>query len=321
MWALRALVAIVLLVLLARRIDLHALGDAVLGVDAGYLIASCVVLAVTQFVAVGRLQLLLRPTEIRIGSGRLLVVELIARFYGMFLPSGVGRGIARWYKVTRGVGHKATFAVVTVVEKAMLLLTTALCVGIPLLITSGENIRPIRLAAAPIVVAVLALVVVVFGATLTSAGNRIAARIVERLRAWTNAGVVDRMAGAVESLSIYRGKWGLVSAGLAATAGMQAMILLRIGLLIAAVHVDLSWLTILWLGSLVFMLQTLPISIAGIGVRESMFAFAFSRFDLDPDRGVLVGLLFFAQIIVLAAIGGLLELTDRERPRPPRESQ
>jgi glycosyltransferase 2 family protein len=55
----------------------------------------------------------------------------------------------------------------------------------------------------------------------------------------------------------------------------------------------------------------IPISLGGLGVRESAFAYLFHLYGYGADVGALVGILFFAQIVLCAVFGGILELTDR----------
>jgi uncharacterized membrane protein YbhN (UPF0104 family) len=61
---------------------------------------------------------------------------------------------------------------------------------------------------------------------------------------------------------------------------------------------------------LVLLLQIIPVSFAGIGVREGAYAYLFGLFKLPPELGVLTGILFFSQEILFAVIGGMFELHD-----------
>ena len=73
----------------------------------------------------------------------------------------------------------------------------------------------------------------------------------------------------------------------------------------------LNLIDIVWMGSLVLMLQTLPISFAGIGLREGAYAYLFMLYDLPPEKGVLIGLLFLSQMLIMAFVGGIFELMDK----------
>lgn len=88
---------------------------------------------------------------------------------------------------------------------------------------------------------------------------------------------------------------------------VQSIVVLRLFFLFLAVGLTLPWQTTLWAGSLIVFLQSLPITLSGIGLRESAFAYTAELYGHEPELGVAVGLLLFSQIILSAVIGGVLE--------------
>jgi hypothetical protein len=91
----------------------------------------------------------------------------------------------------------------------------------------------------------------------------------------------------------------------------QIFYISRLYMLITAAALPLGLIDIVWMGSLVLMLQTLPISFAGIGLREGAYAYLFTLYNLTPEKGVLIGLLFFSQMLIMAIAGGIFELMDK----------
>ena len=91
----------------------------------------------------------------------------------------------------------------------------------------------------------------------------------------------------------------------------QIFYISRLLMLTKAAALPLNPIDILWMGSLVLMLQTLPISFAGIGLREGAYAYLFTLYDLTPEKGVLIGVLFFSQMLIMAFVGGVFELTAK----------
>ena len=73
---------------------------------------------------------------------------------------------------------------------------------------------------------------------------------------------------------------------------------------------QMSLLQVAWVSSLVFLLQALPISIAGLGVREGAYVYILSLYGFSTDLGFALGLLFFTHMLVFAAIGGILNVTE-----------
>lgn len=74
-----------------------------------------------------------------------------------------------------------------------------------------------------------------------------------------------------------------------------------------------------WMGSLVLLLQVMPVSIAGIGIREGAYAYLFALCGLPSEKGVLIGILFFTQMLIVALIGGILEIIENNYNWPKGE--
>jgi hypothetical protein len=68
----------------------------------------------------------------------------------------------------------------------------------------------------------------------------------------------------------------------------------------------------------VLLVSTLPISVAGWGVREGAMVTAFGFAGVAESEAVALGVLFGLVVLVVGLPGGLIWfLTGRERARPP----
>jgi uncharacterized protein (TIRG00374 family) len=303
------------LLVLVRWLDLAALWQAAKEVRLGYFLSSLACLLATEILISIRLKCLMKPMDLQLPFKRLLRISFIARFYGFFLPAGVGHVLARWYKVTENRIARLDFAAVSLTEKALFLAVSIACVVLPLLLVPDSRLAGLRLGillSSTFLAALLAVYFVFAGGFVTSRylqvwGERAARRF----------GIPETSLSHLQSrLRVFARVNGRLGRAALITLGIQLAILARIGFLILAVGVQLPWHTTVWVGSLIFMIQNLPVSLAGVGLRESAFAFAFGIYGLDRELGALVGLLFFVQGILNASTGGLLELTDRgSRPR------
>jgi hypothetical protein len=68
----------------------------------------------------------------------------------------------------------------------------------------------------------------------------------------------------------------------------------------------------MWMVSLALLIQVVPVSLAGLGLREETYAYLFTLFNLPAEKGILIGLLFFSQLLLFSIFGGLLEFTEKE---------
>ena len=94
--------------------------------------------------------------------------------------------------------------------------------------------------------------------------------------------------------------------GIPLTAGAFAINYLQGWLIARAIGVDLSYLDVASLLSATSLLGLMPISIAGVGVRELFLALAFPALGLPPEQGVAFGLLIFACINLSTVLVGFI---------------
>jgi len=78
--------------------------------------------------------------------------------------------------------------------------------------------------------------------------------------------------------------------------------------------------TIAWIRSLINIVIMLPISFAGLGVREASFAVLMEPYGVVGSQAVALSLFLFIVYIVLALVGGLLELRNAFLPRQEDEA-
>jgi uncharacterized membrane protein YbhN (UPF0104 family) len=77
-----------------------------------------------------------------------------------------------------------------------------------------------------------------------------------------------------------------------------------------ALGIDVSFSLLLVIIPLIYLTEALPISINGLGVRESAFAFFFVMNGLTVEEGIAVSLLIVAERYLLGILGGSLLLAS-----------
>lgn len=303
----KLIVSGLLVLILARWVDWKELSGLLGRCDFSFVGLSWLCLLAGILVAAQRLRVLMAPSALRIGVVRLFKISMIARFYGLFLPAGLGIVLATWFKVTQNRYGRIQFLLVSLVEKSLFLGVTLAAAGITLFLAADEASAEVRKALIPIASLGLLGIALFYGTLFFGPLHRTVFR--ERDRGISRLIRSSRVEGG-EDLGIFVGQGGVLLRAIGFSLLMQGMIVLRILLLFRAVAVELDWFPMLWIATLVFFLQSLPVSFAGIGVRESAFAFAFGLYELPAEQGVLIGLLFFAQLVFTACVGGILELSD-----------
>ena len=86
-------------------------------IDVNLYVLSTLLAVVSSLVLACKYHLLIRETSISRSIPSLLKINLIGRFYALFLPSAVGPAAVRWYKVTRNQRGRAFFLAASVFER------------------------------------------------------------------------------------------------------------------------------------------------------------------------------------------------------------
>jgi uncharacterized membrane protein YbhN (UPF0104 family) len=81
-----------------------------------------------------------------------------------------------------------------------------------------------------------------------------------------------------------------------------------LAVLARSLQIDISWTSGIWISAAVYAVVLLPISIAGLGVREITLVKSFALLGYAPRAAVAVSVLLFLDQLLSALIGGLLQI-------------
>jgi uncharacterized membrane protein YbhN (UPF0104 family) len=298
MWrvAMKAAISAALMWLLLRNLDFGALLGQMASVDRGALLGAGVLLLA------GTVALALRWTVIlgALGMPRGLRVTfpliLIGRFFGQALPSGVGGDVARiWLGCKAGLSPRvSTTSVMADRLAGLLALLLIVTADIPVFIGILPN--PALLEG---VLFIVAIGYVGFAVLLALD------RLPENLRRFWLVRQLFHLSAELRAILISPRAGGQVIACgfIAQGADVLAVFVLARGL---DLPVDLA--SCLMIVPLANILQALPISIAGWGVRESFFVVTFGLVGVDAPAALAVSIMFGLLNILISLPGGILWL-------------
>jgi len=248
-----------------------------------------------------RWRLLLCAQGIRLPFSWLLRSYLVGRFIGAFTPSTAGLDFYRAWDVARETGETGKSAGVILVEKGLGLLAVALvCLG---LLPFGA--RELLGTGAFVVAATAAFGSVVgIGVLARPARAKVLLRVLPaplRTRA-------EKLLDAVSAPGLGAGVLVRgVALGLVAHVSLSA-VFAATGV---ALGVDVRLESLVVVGNAIVIATLLPISIGGVGVRESVAVLLLSRVGVSVTDATLVALLGYFAGQVPALAGGVLLLVRR----------
>lgn len=224
-------------------------------------------------------------------------INLICRFYSFFLTSAVGQGIIRWCSATRNHDNRGKFITVMVLERTTFLFVLCFSVlALQFTLTSpgaGAIAQLIYPSAIMGMLATLIIFTCLFSSRLQGACNHLLARIKATFPFFQRNLFHFR----ANLLYIYFGHTIVLLKCNPIAIIWCLLYLLRVYWLSLATDAPLDFYQIGWMASLVLFLQMVPITLNGIGLRESVYAMLFSLEALPSEKGVLIGLLFFPRCL------------------------
>lgn len=305
----RMTLSILLLAYFSFKVDWRIVCSAFADVNIGlYLISTGIAVSGAWFMAC-KYYLLIRGTSLSLPVLRVLSIHFISRFYALFLPTALGPEAVRWFKVTKGKQGKGFFLAATIYERILFLLVLFGFGVLPLLLyEDNKQLVMLRDRILPIVGILGVLLLTGLFYLMSSGFQRV---ISNNVKAVVKEKHFQRLDPFLGSLVIKDKSMGLLMLMLIFTICWQVFFIGRIFFLFQSMGLGFGVMEAAWMGSLVLLLQVLPISFAGLGVREGAYAYLFTLLGLPAEKGFLVGILFFTQMLVFVSVGAVLNLFEK----------
>lgn len=315
--ALQVLVSGGVIAFLLWQIDLDRTFSLVGQSNVFYLLAALAIFVSTTWVMAWRWGVLLAARGIREPFAWLLRMYFVSYAAGQVLPTAVGGDAVRIVDhARRRPEAKASVAGAVVMERFLGAAGTLVLVAIGLVAAAGryEGIRLLVVIEAVFVAAMIAVGIFLFSTRTSARLQRHVFPLGRRLR-------LERPATSLYlALHEYRNRPRVLLTVLGATVGAQLARVIAIWLCGEAVGLDVSPLVYIILGPLLFLVQMVPFTLNGLGVREAFFVLFLGRFGVDADGAFATGFLFYAVSIATALPGGVILLWRSVRPAAPSPS-
>ncbi|HEX9700292.1 MAG TPA: lysylphosphatidylglycerol synthase transmembrane domain-containing protein [Acidobacteriota bacterium] len=298
----KLLVSLALLVLLVLTQDLGGVLSLLAGAADAWLALAVAVMFVEQSLTALIWQRLLAARGLHVGVLEVLRIYYLSIFIGTWLPSSTGPDVLRAYYLARHVdGYDAV--------GSMLVLRFVSLLALGLFAVAGVGLVPAPLPPAALVLAWL-LVAGSAGALLvglTEAPRRAATAILQPLRLAGPAAVLGKLHAALHA---YRRAPGELAVATVLSLIVQLLRIVTIYLAARALGIEVPFAPYLVLVPVTTMITLVPISLAGLGVREGAFVYFFSRAGMSEAGAFSLSLLVFGLSLVLWLVGAALYWRD-----------
>jgi len=297
-FALKFLLSAVLIGVLLRTVDLAAMGRHLADVSLGPIVLVLLIFAVLVVSNAVRWAVVMKAIDATLPFAKVLEILYIGTFFNQTLPSAVGGDAVRMY-----LARKAGLSILGAVNGVMLERAVAL-IGLIVLVVAVQPLLLARIGDNPAkwffpILAGLSVVGLIFLMLLD--------RLPEGFRKWRLVRGVAHLAQDTRRLFL-----NPVRAVQAVALGVvgNVLISLIVYLLARDLNIPVSVVDCLVLVPPVVLITTIPVSIAGWGVREGAMVGAFAFVGVGNESALVLSLLFGVVIAVVSLPGGLVWLAS-----------
>jgi glycosyltransferase 2 family protein len=304
-------VSLALLAYLLATTDLGALVARVRGGDPMLLAVAVFLYAVMLALSTWRWRLLLQALGFPASLRRLSASYLVATFFNNFLPSNIGGDVIRVRDSSRITGSTTTSLAVVAIDRiigfgALYALAVFAYVG------GGPPVR--HLAGARVVLLGLGLFFSVVAYVFFHPGT---ARRLMAVSGLLNVPVAREQFELVqEAVHVYREQVVSIAAAFAASVALQSVVVYYYFAVAHALRINLPLSACFLMVPLCTLVQAVPVSFNGWGVRESLFIVYFGQVGLARDNALAFSLVGAGLIVLLSLSGAVVWTSRGTSPEP-----
>lgn len=244
----------------------------------------------------------------KLGTNYVFKVQLISCFYGLVLPGDLAGGLITWYMISDKSGEKAASASVIIFLRIMSIITLIAFTAIGLVFE--EKLIDLNLRVYIIIMAVLFLLISIpfvssKAATIMKQFSRVILEITPS-KAWRNKLVQlsNKLWDSV--IACTNVNLGVILWTLSISVLSYLLSILFTYLLMLMVGIHLPFQVSVWLIGVINIVQLLPVSFLGLGVRDISIIYLLGEFyQVKPENSEVLSTFFLAFNLIFILMGGV----------------
>lgn len=299
--AIKLAVSIGLLTLLFRRIDFARLWASARQASPAWLGVALAVYLINVLASVWRWRVLLHTQDVDVPSRSLLESLLVSLFFNNFLPSNIGGDVIRIRDTARPARSKTVAAIVVLTDRVLGFMALGLVAALGATATAWAVGHP------PLPIWPSYLWAGLLIAAAASAPMVLAPAGVGRLLQPLTVLHPEWVGGRIESLTVvlerYRDSPRALGSCFAGAVFVQATIVVVYMAVAHALRINISAADLAVIVPISFIVQLVPVSVNGFGVREATFSLYFTRIHLPIESALLLSLVVTALVMLFSLVG------------------
>ncbi|NEP00824.1 MAG: flippase-like domain-containing protein [Symploca sp. SIO2E9] len=300
----KSTISVALIILVFTHIDLAQAWTQFRELSLPFVIASLLFYTVLQWLSCIRWQVVLKATKYSVPITSLFSSYFVGMFLNIFLPGALGGDVYRVYKVSQETKDSEVALVSVFLERftGLAALSALAVMGLPpafKLIGSWDIILLFFTCVAALVGGVLLI-------------------ISPQLLIWTEPILIKLHLNSVASrfakIQLLLRQFAQHRQALAVSMGLSFLLQLGIVyyhyLIAQQLNISVSYLELLVFVPIIVVVTLLPISLGGLGLKEGLWVYLFSRIGLTAEQALLLSLTITLQSWLLSLPGSIILLFD-----------
>jgi hypothetical protein len=312
--ALKAGVSLALLVVLFSRVDLSRLWDTARTASAGWLATALGLYLLMILVSAWRWGLLLGAQGVSLPVARLTSSFLVATFFNNFLPSNIGGDVIRISDTAPAAGSRTLATTVVLIDRGIGLLGLALIAALGA--SAGPRLGPDSGVDAGMLWAGFGIATMIATPAVLMPEKFV--RLLQPLRVVHPEWVDERLGRMSGALWRFRGSPDALAGCFIGAVAVQAVLVAFYAAVAFSMRIPIGFADLAVIVPITFIVQMLPVSMNGFGVREATFGFYFTRLGLPLESALLVSFMGAGLIMLFSLSGGLVYLARLRAGRRSR---
>jgi hypothetical protein len=308
-WSLKILISGGLLYLLLRRVDLARLWQTARTASLPGLALALLLYLAMIFVASWRWWLLARAQHLALSFKELVSSYLIATFFNNFLPSNIGGDVIRIRDTAKAAGSKTLATTIILVDRGIGLMGLIFVAAVGS--TTAAQLSPTLGPIGPGILWGVLVLSIAVSAPAVMMPHGVAA-LLRPLRALHQEWFEERITKLTDALAKFRDAPQALGACFVGAILVQGVLVGFYAIIAWSLHLHVPIAHLAIVVPISFIVQMLPVSVNGFGVREATFGFYFTRLGL-PLEGALALSFVSAVLIMIFSTTGAVALLARRR--------
>ncbi len=305
--AVKVTVTVLLFLYIFRKIDFHQFGITLSHARVNVLIIGFFVLWIGHYICIFRWRMLMRPLMPVLSVANLFGIYCIGLFFNLTFPTVVGGDVVKMYYAGKPSKSYAQSFAATFLDRdaGMFAMMIIACIGI--------LVYPVVVPGVPVSLILWGVFAAfVFGnvAIFAPSCHRLLVALLHRFHLDRTAARVDAISSAFQIMGQHRSVlvWSLLISFVNQLLVISVTWIMGLGL-----HIHISLLYYLILVPVITLIQMIPISLNGMGLREYAFMSLFGAIGVAPESCIALGLLSSVVLILTSLPGGIVYIFFKNR--------